>query len=126
MERLEIPEADDAIIVAGLMENDDGIAPDVTRAVIEKCSRVLPSSFQKRRATEVKQRMDCTRRILINQVQLQDRENDDDYVVVKELRLTEDFLSTCRTKKGWHKKNIRISGDGGRYRLQFSVKAEPR
>ncbi len=122
IDRLEIPKADGVIIVAGLMENDDSAPVGVSKAVFTKCGR---HALKSGRAAAVKSLRDCDRRILINQVQLQDNENDDDLVGVKELRLTEDLLRTCRTRKGWHKKNLRIAGDGGRYRLQFAVKAEP-
>jgi hypothetical protein len=49
----------------------------------------------------------------------------DDRVGVKALPI-KDVMAKATEKKGWHAFSVTIDGDGGRFRLRFSFRAEPK
>ncbi len=52
--------------------------------------------------------------------------NNDDYIGWSFVPFEQVDLTKARTVQGWHPRTIEISGDGGRYRLTFSVSAWPK
>jgi len=52
--------------------------------------------------------------------------NNDEYLGWKKIPLSDSDLQTAVTKPGWIPRSVVISGDGGRYRLTYSVSAAPK
>lgn len=53
-------------------------------------------------------------------------DNNDEFLGWKPIPLTEADIRTARTKEGWIPRSVVVEGDGGRYRLTFSVSAAPK
>ena len=132
MKHREIPKAEVALIVAGLMENDDGLPKPIVRRVHDDGSDgpqiVVWDGGRDGAASRYTNKVGSLLRAEaeMQEFKVHNVDNRDDYVGAKELRLTDDLLRKCRTTTSWHKKSIVIAGDGGRYRLDFAIKADPK
>ena len=131
MKHRTIPKAEVALIVAGLMENDEGLPKAIVRRVHDDAGEgpqivVWDGGRDGEASRYAKKVGSLLRSEAENQeFNLSSVDNRDDYVGAKELRLTDKLLRLCRTTNAWHKKSLVIAGDGARYRLDFAIRADP-
>ena len=132
MKHRTIPKAEVALIAAGLMENDEGLPKSIVRRVHDDASEgpqiVVWDGGRDGAASRYTKKVGSLLRAEAEhqEFKVHSVDNRDDYVGAKELPLTDDLLRRCRTTKAWHKKSPVIAGDGGRYRLDFAIKADPK
>ncbi len=132
LKQARIPKAEKILIVGGLMENDEGIPNGIVRRVHQECDEgpqiVVYKGGRDGAADRYADKVGSFLRAEpeMQYFDLSSVDNRDDYVGAKELRLSDKFLRACRTTKGWRKKSLVIGGDGGRYRLDFAIKADPK
>jgi hypothetical protein len=131
----ELSNTEDALILVGLMENDDGNVYGVMDKVASTWKRLIfPPGYSQlregRREALIKHNVDTLAQLLEGQAIYQAASysgatpfNRDDLVGVKPLLLLESLAKRCVLSPGWKTFTLDISGDGGRYRLDFAIKA---
>ncbi len=134
MKSSRIPKVRELLVVVGLMEHDDGFWQKILNYPDHHSGKapslgtpIKPDS----RAKAVARYKRDLRNLLKAEAWNQRNppyggeavEDIDDLVDVEEVPLSEKFLWVCRTTQGWRKKSVVLAGDGGRYRLDFAIRA---